>query len=79
MYLDLKRNVSKEILQMIQPKNILKTYEGIIRLICFYFAVVGQYGGLITLERIADLYDSLGHFLKDLGQLNQVNCYLIKT
>ncbi|XP_071149515.1 nephrocystin-3-like [Mytilus edulis] len=41
--------------------------------------LVGQYGGLITLERIADLYDSLGHFLKDLGQLNQAVSALQKA
>ncbi|OPL20680.1 hypothetical protein AM593_05449, partial [Mytilus galloprovincialis] len=45
---------------------------------CFSI-VVGQYGGLITLERIADLYDSLGHFLKDLGQLNQAVSALQKA
>lgn len=33
--------------------------------------VVGQNGGLITLPRIADMYESLGRFLKDLGLLNQ--------
>ncbi|KAK3083411.1 hypothetical protein FSP39_021957 [Pinctada imbricata] len=33
--------------------------------------LVGQYNGLITLPRIADMYESLGRFLKDLGLLNQ--------
>lgn len=41
-------------------------------LLCLYFPVVGQNGGLITLPRIADMYESLGRFLKDLGLLNQV-------
>lgn len=41
-------------------------------LLCVQFPVVGQNGGLITLPRIADMYESLGRFLKDLGLLNQV-------
>lgn len=41
-------------------------------LLCLQFPVVGQNGGLITLPRIADMYESLGRFLKDLGLLNQV-------
>lgn len=41
-------------------------------LLYLYFPVVGQNGGLITLPRIADMYESLGRFLKDLGLLNQV-------
>lgn len=45
-------------------------------LLCLQFPVVGQNGGLITLPRIADMYESLGRFLKDLGLLNQV-CYTI--
>lgn len=32
---------------------------------------VGQYNGLVSLPEIADLYETLGKFLKDLGQLNQ--------
>ncbi|KAL4217270.1 Nephrocystin-3 [Mactra antiquata] len=32
---------------------------------------VSQYNGQVTLPEIADLYETLGRFLKDLGQLNQ--------
>ncbi|XP_060562366.1 nephrocystin-3-like [Ruditapes philippinarum] len=32
---------------------------------------VSQYNGQVTLPDIADLYETLGKFLKDLGQLNQ--------
>ena len=34
---------------------------------------IGQYEGKITLPRIADMYETLGRFLDDLGQLNQVS------
>ncbi|KAJ8320207.1 hypothetical protein KUTeg_001794 [Tegillarca granosa] len=33
--------------------------------------LVGQNNGLVTLPRIADMYESLGRFVKDLGLLNQ--------
>jgi len=35
-------------------------------------SAVNQYNGAVTLAEIADLYETLGKFLKDLGQLNQV-------
>lgn len=50
----------------------LKTEEIIQLSIVILIVVVGQHGGLITLPRIADMYESLGRFLKDLGLLNQV-------
>ncbi|XP_069108020.1 nephrocystin-3-like [Argopecten irradians] len=34
-------------------------------------ATVGQHNGLVTLPRIADMYESQGRFLKDLGLLSQ--------
>jgi hypothetical protein len=37
-----------------------------------YISAVGQYNGLVTLPRIADMYETLGRFIKDLGLLNQV-------
>ena len=37
------------------------------------FAVVGQFGGLVTLPRIADVYEALGRFLRDLNLLNEVS------
>jgi hypothetical protein len=37
------------------------------------FIAVSQYNGQVTLPDIADLYETLGKFLKDLGQLNQVS------
>ncbi|KAK3582860.1 hypothetical protein CHS0354_012470 [Potamilus streckersoni] len=32
---------------------------------------IAQYNGTVTLPRIADMYETLGRFLKDLGHLNQ--------
>ena len=45
----------------------------------FLFIAIGQYEGRITLPRIADMYETLGRFLDDLGQLNQVSSVMIKV
>ena len=39
----------------------LKTMEG----------MVGQFNGLVTLPRIANVYEALGRFLRDLNLLNE--------
>lgn len=36
-----------------------------------FFAVVGQFNGLITLSKAADAYEALGRYLRDLGLLNE--------
>ena len=36
------------------------------------YSVVGQFNGLVTLPRIADVYEALGRFLRDLNLLNEV-------
>lgn len=38
----------------------------------FMFTVVGHYDGLVTLPRVADVYEALGRFLRDLGLLTEV-------
>ena len=34
--------------------------------------MVGQFDGLVTLPKIADVYEALGRFLKDLNLLSEV-------
>ena len=40
---------------------------------CFFITVVDQYPGFVTLPRIADVYEALGRFLRDLGLLAEVS------
>ncbi len=35
-------------------------------------SVVGQFDGMVTLPRIADVYEALGRFLRDLNLLSEV-------
>ena len=35
--------------------------------------MVGQFNGLVTLPRIADVYEALGRFLKDLNLFSEVS------
>ena len=46
----------------------------------FFSSAVSQYNGAVTLPEIADIYETLGRFLKDIGQLNHVGitffCYV---
>ena len=41
--------------------------------LCMLLSVVGQFNGLVTLPRIADVYEALGRFLRDLNMLNDVS------
>ena len=36
--------------------------------------MVGMFNGMVTLPRIADVYEALGRFLKDLNLLSEVSC-----
>ena len=42
----------------------------------YLVSAIGQYEGKITLPRIADIYETLGRYLDDLGQLNQVSALI---
>ena len=38
-----------------------------------YLSVVGEFNGMVTLPRIADVYEALGRYLRDLGMLSEVS------